>query len=207
MKLGANDFTYLLERLGEIMRTKDDVLKSIARVRPIIEEIISEGLIEEKFLKPLPQKPAAYLVHRPPDNSFSIISMVWGPGMAFPIHDHLAWGLIGVLKGFMNETRFKRLDNGMTEGYAELVEGGSKDFGEGKILEEGLVFDEKKRDDIHRLRNITDMLSASLHIIATDLGTKQRNQYDVEGRRVLPFMSGYDMPEGCSHSECDGRSA
>ncbi len=196
--MSERDLSDLLAQLGDVMRSKGDALTHLASVRPILEEIISNGLIEERFRKPLPHKPAAYLVHRPPDSAFSVVSMVWGPGMAFPVHDHLAWGLIGVLRGSVNETRYRRLDDGRREGYAELEEIGSKDFEEGKILEEGLVFDERRRDDIHRLRNITDKVSVSIHALATDLGTKKRNQYDPQAKRVLPFISGYDMPEGCS---------
>jgi len=177
------------------MRLRNEPVRSISMVRPILEEIIGQRLIEPKFLKPLPQKPAAYLVYRPPDGAFSIVSMVWGPGMAFPVHDHLAWGLIGVLKGCVNETRYRRVDDGAQEGYAELEELGSKEFDEGKILEEGLVFDEKRRQDIHRLGNSYDSVSVSIHILATDVGTKHRNQYDLKNKRVLRFISGYDTPE------------
>ncbi len=137
--MSERDLSDLLAQLGDVMRSKGDALTHLASVRPILEEIISNGLIEERFRKPLPHKPAAYLVHRPPDSAFSVVSMVWGPGMAFPVHDHLAWGLIGVLRG-----------------------------------------------------------SVSIHALATDLGTKKRNQYDPQAKRVLPFISGYDMPEGCS---------
>lgn len=186
-----------MTELGKVVGEERESESAIKRTHPILSEIIGgRDLIEKKFLRPLPQKPAAYLVYSPPDKAFSVVSMVWSPGQAFPIHDHLAWGLIGVLRNQVNETRYRRIDDGTKEDYAEIREIGVKDFVEGEILEEGLVFDPVHRDDIHRIRNASSEPSVSIHILATDLGTKQRHQYDLAKKRVEPFVSGYDAPQG-----------
>ncbi len=158
--------------------------------------MIGKKLVEEKFLRPIKSRPAAYLVYKPPDRSFSIISMVWGAGQKFPIHDHLSWGLIGVYQNKITEERYERLDDGAKEGYADIRQTGVTNFEEGQILEEGLVFDELRRNDIHRILNHTGRPSVSIHILASDLGMKQRHQYDPNVKTVRRFQSGYDDPEG-----------
>ncbi len=158
--------------------------------------MISKRLVEEKFLRPIKSRPAAYLVYKPPDRSFSIISMVWGAGQRFPVHDHLSWGLIGVYQNTITEERYERLDDGSKEGYADIRQTGVTNFEEGQILEEGLVFDEHRRNDIHRILNQTGRPSVSIHILASDLGMKQRHQYDPNVKTVRRFQSGYDDPEG-----------
>ena len=39
------------------------------------------------------------LIFRAADRSLSLFSLVVPPGAATPIHDHLAWGLVGLYRG------------------------------------------------------------------------------------------------------------
>jgi predicted metal-dependent enzyme (double-stranded beta helix superfamily)/TusA-related sulfurtransferase len=186
----------LYQELSEVIKIEKDAGKAIAKTRPILEQIINGRMIEEKFLRPLKSRPAAYLVYKPQDRSFSVISMVWGAGHRFPVHDHLSWGLIGIYQNGITEERYERLDDGSRDGFADLRETEVRDFQEGQILEEGLVFDEHHRKDIHRILNQTARPSVSIHILASDLGMKHRNQYDPLSRTVKRFVSGYDDPDG-----------
>ena len=198
--LYSRELETLYQELREIIRTeREDSTRAIAKTRPLLKEVIDRRLIQEKFLRPIGSRPAAYLVYRPPDRSFSVVSMVWGGGQKFPIHDHLSWGLIGVYQNRITEERFKRVDEGEKAGYAEIQQTGESEFEEGKILEEGLVFDELRREDIHRILNPTTRPSVSIHILASDLGMKERHQYNPEQRSVKRFVSGYDDPEGRLH--------
>jgi predicted metal-dependent enzyme (double-stranded beta helix superfamily) len=46
--------------------------------------------------------PATYrchLLHAEPDGSFSVVALVWRPGQATPIHDHVTWCVFGVIQG------------------------------------------------------------------------------------------------------------
>ncbi len=194
--MSEQELQLLYQQLSEIIKGEKDSRRAIMRTRPILEEMITRRMVDEKFLRPMESRPAAYLVNRPPDRSFSVISMVWGAGQRFPIHDHLSWGLIGVYQNRITEERYERLDRGSTEGHAEIRETGTTDFQEGQILEEGLVYDEHRRNDIHRILNQTGRPSVSIHILASDLGMKQRHQYDPTTKSVRRFLSGYDDPEG-----------
>jgi predicted metal-dependent enzyme (double-stranded beta helix superfamily)/TusA-related sulfurtransferase len=194
--MSTQELSLLYQQLSEIIKTEKESERAISRTRPLLEELISKRLVQEKFLRPIKSRPAAYLVYRPPHRTFSIISMVWGAGQKFPIHDHLSWGLIGVYQNSIIEERYERLDDGAKEGYADIRETGVTDFHEGQVLEEGLVFDEHRRDDIHRILNQTSKPSVSIHILASDLGMRQRHQYDPNVKSVRRFQSGYDDPEG-----------
>ncbi len=41
-----------------------------------------------------------------PDDLFSVLAMVWPPGVATPIHDHKTWCAFGIYQGMVEETRF-----------------------------------------------------------------------------------------------------
>ena len=58
------------------------------------------------------------MLHRAP--RFNVTSVVWGPGDGAKAHNHDTWGLVGVVENELQETRFKRRDDGSKEGYAEL---------------------------------------------------------------------------------------
>src|SRR5262245_49898407 len=61
-----------------------------------------------------------YALYRAEDGSLCLFSLVIPPGAETPIHDHLAWGLIGVYRGRQDETVYRRLDDGRDESHADL---------------------------------------------------------------------------------------
>ncbi len=53
---------------------------------------------------------ATWLIFRAADRSLSLFSLVVPPGAATPIHDHLAWGFVGLYRGEQAETVYQRTD-------------------------------------------------------------------------------------------------
>ncbi len=53
-----------------------------------------------------PARYRAHLLHAEPDGSFSVLALVWRPGQATTIHDHVAWGAFAVLQGTEYEETF-----------------------------------------------------------------------------------------------------
>ena len=51
--------------------------------------------------------------------SSDVILETWD-GAATPVHDHLAWGLVGIYRGQQDETVYRRLDDGRDPGRATL---------------------------------------------------------------------------------------
>ena len=58
-----------------------------------------------------------WLLYRAEDQSLSLFSLVVPAGAETPIHDHLAWGLVGLYRGEQHEEIYARRD-----GTLELVE-------------------------------------------------------------------------------------
>ena len=81
-----------------------------------------------------------WLLYRAKDQSLSLFSLVVPSGSATPIHDHLAWGLVGLYRGEQDEEIYARRD-----GALELVERRSLAPGDFYVLI-------PPRDDIHRVR-------------------------------------------------------
>src|SRR5271166_5695117 len=65
------------------------------------------------------RKYCCHLLHVELDGAFSIVALVWRPGQATAIHDHVTWCVYGVIQGAEHEQRYLLGDDGWLE------EGGS----------------------------------------------------------------------------------
>ena len=63
---------------------------------------------------------AQYALYRAEDGSLCLFSLVVPAGAATPVHDHLAWGLVGIYRGRQDETVYRRLDDGSDPAQARL---------------------------------------------------------------------------------------
>ena len=45
------------------------------------------------------------------DESLSLYALVWRPGQWTPVHDHGSWGVVGVVRGILEERNYVRTDS------------------------------------------------------------------------------------------------
>ena len=101
------------------------------------------------------------------------------PRSETPIHDHLAWGLVGLYRGSQDE-----------EIYAQR--NGALELAERRALAPGDFYALiPPRDDIHRVRTTSAETSVSIHLLTNDTGCVWRHAYDPESGEARPFRSGY----------------
>jgi predicted metal-dependent enzyme (double-stranded beta helix superfamily) len=120
-----------------------------------------------------------WLLYRADDGSLSLFSLVVPPGSETPIHDHLAWGLVGLYRGTQDEEIYAERD-----GSLELVERRALQPGDFYVLI-------PPTDDIHRVRTTSAETSVSIHLLTNDTGCVWRHAYDAESGEARPFRSGY----------------
>ena len=120
-----------------------------------------------------------WLIFRSADRSLCLFSLVVPPGSMTPVHDHLAWGLIGLYRGNQDEEFYRPGD-----GRLELLRRRPREPGDHYRLI-------PPRDDVHRVRTTSDVTSVSIHLLASDTGCVLRHTYDEETGAARPFRSGY----------------
>jgi 3-mercaptopropionate dioxygenase len=120
-----------------------------------------------------------WLLYRAGDGSLSLFSLVVPAGSETPIHDHLAWGLVGLYRGSQDEEIYVTED-----GVLELVERRALRAGDFYALI-------PPRDDIHRVRTTSPETSVSIHLLTNDTGCVWRHAYDLASGAAKPFRSGY----------------
>jgi predicted metal-dependent enzyme (double-stranded beta helix superfamily) len=154
-------------------------------LRPSFDELLAEReWLPEAYQRDVPDSGMGggigqWLLYRAADRSLSLFSLVVPPGERTPIHDHLAWGLIGIYRGNQNEEIYRPGD-----GTIELVRKRHLDPGDHYVLLPPL-------DDVHCVRTTSDVTSVSIHLLANDTGCVQRHTFDEQTGLPKPFRSGY----------------
>jgi predicted metal-dependent enzyme (double-stranded beta helix superfamily) len=120
-----------------------------------------------------------WLLFRAADRSLSLFSLVVPPGQMTPVHDHLAWGLVGLYRGSQDEEFYRPLPGRLERTRARPLRPG--DF-------YALL---PPDDDVHRVRTTSAETSVSIHLLANDTGCTLRHTFDEHTGEARPFRSGY----------------
>jgi predicted metal-dependent enzyme (double-stranded beta helix superfamily) len=120
-----------------------------------------------------------WLLFRAGDRSLSLFALVVPSGSETPVHDHLAWGLVGLYRGTQDEEIFAERGDRL-----ELVE--SRALAPGDFY--ALI---PPADDIHRVRTTSEETSVSIHLLTNDTGCVWRHSFDPASGERRPFRSGY----------------
>ena len=172
------------------VRTQIEHADSPRQACELISSRFAELLADRDWLPPTFQEPAAesgmgggigqWLIFRAADRSLSLFSLVVPPGAMTPVHDHLAWGLVGIYRGNQDEEFYRP----MVGVGLELVRRRPLDPGDFYVLL-------PPRDDVHRVRTTSEETSVSIHLLANDTGCVWRHTYDEQTGEARPFRSGY----------------
>jgi predicted metal-dependent enzyme (double-stranded beta helix superfamily) len=171
--------------IGEIAQLVDDHLPETQLLEQgaisLSKLIAEDDWLADAYTQPSPDRYQQYLLYADARQRFSVVSFVWGPGQATPIHDHTVWGLIGMLRGAEYSQGYRYA------GPKQLVPAGVP-----LRLEPGQVEAVSPAiGDIHRVHNAFDnRVSISIHVYGADIGAVQRSVYQADGSRQ-PFVSGY----------------
>jgi predicted metal-dependent enzyme (double-stranded beta helix superfamily) len=151
-------------------------------IRPRFAELLADpDWLPERYQEGDPESGMGggigqWLLFRAGDRSLSLFALVVPSGSETPVHDHLAWGLVGLYRGTQDEDIF--------DGELALKEQRGLEPGDFYALI-------PPTDDIHRVRTTSPETSVSIHLLTNDTGCVWRHAYDPESGASRPFRSGY----------------
>jgi predicted metal-dependent enzyme (double-stranded beta helix superfamily) len=155
-----------------VRSTQGNAVETVEAVGSVIQPaLLSPDLLLPEHRIGDPAGYRSHLLHVAPDGAFSLVALVWLPGQATAIHDHLSWCVVGVYEGAEQETRFRPTPSG------HLVTSGTTVAYPGDVA--GLL----PPGDIHRVHNSSDATTISLHVYGADLtvvGSSIRRAYPIE---------------------------
>ena len=159
--------------------------QAVEAIRPRFAALLADpDWLPHPYCEPAPESGMGggigqWLLYRASDGSLSLFSLVVPRAAQTPIHDHLAWGLVGLYRGHQEEEIYAPSGAGI-----ELVERRALAPGDFYALI-------PPTDDIHRVRTTSAASSVSIHLLTNDTGCVWRHAYDPHSGGASPFRSGY----------------
>jgi 3-mercaptopropionate dioxygenase len=154
-------------------------------IRPRFAQLLADpGWLPEQYRLAVPGSGMGggigqWALFRASDGSLALFALVVPPGASTPVHDHLAWGLVGLYRGTQDEEIYAMRDGRLELSSTRALEPG--DF-------YALI---PPQDDIHRVRTTSAETSVSIHLLTNDTGCVWRHAYEPGSGAVAPFRSGY----------------
>ncbi len=188
----APEIRALVEETRRLTREIADTAARVEALKPAFATLLAAtGWLPEPFGAADPASGMGsgigqYALYRAEDGSLTLFSLVIPAGAETPVHDHLAWGLIGVYRGRQHETVYRRLDDGAAPTRAELEVARAQTMDTGEFY--ALL---PPRDDIHFVKTVSDVPSVSIHLLANDTACVWRHRFHPSTGEVRPFRSGY----------------
>jgi predicted metal-dependent enzyme (double-stranded beta helix superfamily)/rhodanese-related sulfurtransferase len=173
--------SFVTQLHGLLQGTRDEAT-ILARGKTLLTELVThDDWLPDEFAQPNPERYQQFLLYADPEDRFSVVSFVWGPGQATPIHDHTVWGLIGMLRGAE-----------LCQPFAKNAQGQWLPSAEQTRLEAGHVEAVSPTvGDVHRVWNaLADQPSISIHVYGANIGKVCRHVFHEDGT-VKEFISGY----------------
>ena len=165
--------TDLLTRIRTVVArglSEGETAKQVAEyLRPALRQI---GLLEPHQREGSQDGYTQHILHVEPNGSFSVVALVWLPGQATPVHDHVSWCTVGVYEGQETETLYRLAGR---KGRRQLVVSGYT------VNRRGTVSGIAPPGDIHHVSNSGTTTAISLHVYGADisrLGSSIRRAYD-----------------------------
>ena len=182
----------LIDETRRITKTIPADADRVAALRPAFAALLAaDGWLPEACARPdeasrMGGGIGQYALYRAEDGSLCLFSLVVPASAATPVHDHLAWGLVGIYRGIQDETVYRRLDDGRDSARAQL------EIAKRQKLRAGEFYTLlPPADDIHFVQTVSDTPSISIHLLANDTACVWRHRFDPASGVVTPFRSGY----------------
>ena len=174
-----------VDAMGGLLSSGPDEIQLMRQGKALLGQLIQrDDWLPEPFARMNPERYQQFLLYVDPDERFSVVSFVWGPGQATPIHNHTVWGLVGVLRGCERSQAYRLNSRG------ECAPWGSPVFMHPGDVE----FVSPIQGDIHAVSNAQgDGISISIHVYGANIGKVRRKVFREDGS-AREFVSGYDNP-------------
>ena len=161
-----------------LLESKPDEGRIIEEGLSHVRELVSTNdWLPAPYAKPHAQFYQQYLLYADPLDRLSVVSFVWGPGQKTPVHDHLTWGLVGILRGRERATNYERSRDGTLRA-----------TGTGVLLPGQVTAVSPSIGDIN---DLPDQVSISIHTYGRNIGRLNRHAFDPATGAAKEFVSGY----------------
>ncbi len=180
----------LIEDTNRIVRAESDPGARCEQITPHLRRWMDQpDPLPEKYTQPCDGGACGHLLYTDPQGAYFIISVVFPQGTSSGVHYHGAWGVIGILAGTDEETKYARDESPGDIAIGQPCELRQVD----KIYSPPgtITYLRPPLEGFHRVRAAGDETGVSLHILGGTPDTHPHFFCDGDSKTLVDFpMSG-----------------
>src|SRR5215471_5331951 len=95
-------------RCEAVVADVDGAADRVTAIAPLMRDLAAEsdGFLAAEHFRSDPDHYARNAIHIAPSGNLSLFALVWLPGQWTPVHDHGSWGVVGVVRGVLEERSY-----------------------------------------------------------------------------------------------------
>ena len=161
----ADSFERFVDDVHDFRLAYPDQRRLATAVAHRLRQLLSDPRwLPPEYCEPFADRYRQHVLYVAPDGGYSVVSLVWLPGQETPIHNHVAWCVVGVYEGAERETRYHLYED-QADRQVFLVKGPTYTAVPGQTA--ALI---PPAENIHRVTNCTTDRTISIHVYGADIG-------------------------------------
>ena len=102
------DLANFVAECESVVAEKDGAADRVTTVAPLMQRLASNanGFLSADHVRSEPDHYARNAIHIAPSGNLSLFALVWLPGQWTPVHDHGSWGVVGIVRGVLEERSY-----------------------------------------------------------------------------------------------------
>ena len=180
----------LIDDTTRIVRTESDADARCELITPHLNRWMEHpDPLPERYTQPCDGGACGHLLYTDPEGEYFVISVVFPQGTSSGVHYHGAWGVIGILAGTDEETKYAR-----DESPDDIAIGQPCELRQVEKIYSPpgtITYLRPPRDGFHRVRAAGDEAGVSLHILGGTPDTHPHFFCNGDSKTLVDFpMSG-----------------
>ena len=88
----------------------------VTAIAPLMQSfaVCADNFLSAEHLRSEPEHYARNAIHIAPGGDLSLFALVWLPGQWTPVHDHGCWGVVGIVRGVLEERSYMSASGDLT---------------------------------------------------------------------------------------------
>ena len=180
------DLQALVDDVTRIVRAEPNADARCDKITPHLRRWMDQPApLPEQYTVPCDGRACGHLLYTDPEGEYFIISVVFPQGTSSGVHYHGAWGVIGILAGTDEETKYARDDSPDDIAIGQGCELRTVD----KIYSPAgtITYLRPPREGFHRVRAAGDETGVSLHILGGTPDTHPHFFCDGDTKKLVDF--------------------
>ena len=184
--MGEYDLNALVADVTSVVRDTRGDGERCERITPFLRRWMDGGAaLPERYTQPCDGRACGHLLYTDPEGEFFVISVVFPSGTSSGVHYHGAWGVIGILQGTDEETKYARDESpdDVTIGQGCELRPVDKIYSPPGTI----TYLRPPREGFHRVRAAGAETGVSLHILGGTPDTHPHFFCDGDTRKLVDF--------------------